>query len=122
MVGHLSAADKTTNDSARIDAGYWRCFTVSTMGVADNAATRAEPTGVGTAEAKDPLAREVKLLGSLLCQVIIEQEGLEAFELVERIRRAAIARRRTSRTTSTETLADELAAIDLPQAAILIRA
>ena len=47
------------------------------MGVADNAATRAEPTGVGTAEAKDPLAREVKLLGSLLGQVIIEQEGLE---------------------------------------------
>jgi phosphoenolpyruvate carboxylase len=40
------------------------------------------------------LRREVKLLGALLGQVIVEQEGPELFELVERVRRAAIRRRR----------------------------
>jgi hypothetical protein len=40
-----------------------------------NAAVRAEPVAVGTAAARDPLAREVKLLGALLGQVIVEQEG-----------------------------------------------
>ena len=59
-----------------------------------NPAIRAEPRGIGTASAGDPLAREVKLLGALLGQVIVEQEGLAAFELVERTRRATIAIRR----------------------------
>jgi len=56
-----------------------------------NAAVRAEPRGIGTARARDPLAREVKLLGALLGQVIVEQEGVELLELVERIRRAPSA-------------------------------
>ena len=92
------------------------------MAVADNAAVRAEPKGVGTAGAKDPLAREVKLLGSLLGQVIIEQEGLQAFELVERVRREAISRRRSGSGTANQALEQELATLDLRQAAVLIRA
>ena len=36
---------------------------------------RAEPRGIGTAGARDPLAREVRLLGALLGQVIVEQAG-----------------------------------------------
>jgi phosphoenolpyruvate carboxylase len=92
------------------------------MGVADNAAARAEPAGVGTAMAKDPLAREVKLLGALLGQVIIEQEGTHAFDLVERVRRAAIGRRRSDDASSSGKLAAELESIDLRQAAVLIRA
>src|SRR5687768_12279306 len=59
-----------------------------------NPAARAEPKGIGSARARDPLALEVKLLGSLLGQVIVEQEGIETFELVERVRRATIRRRR----------------------------
>ncbi|MEX1172500.1 MAG: phosphoenolpyruvate carboxylase [Chloroflexota bacterium] len=55
---------------------------------------RAEPTGIGSAGARDPLAREVRLLGALLGQVIIEQAGQETYETVERIRRRAIALRR----------------------------
>ncbi|MEO8511814.1 MAG: phosphoenolpyruvate carboxylase, partial [Chloroflexota bacterium] len=43
---------------------------------------------------RDPLAREVKLLGALLGQVIAEQEGPELFALVERVRTSAIHRRR----------------------------
>lgn len=57
-------------------------------------APRSGPKGIGTSRARDPLAREVKLLGALLGQVIIEQEGTELFELVERVRRGAIGRRR----------------------------
>ena len=59
-----------------------------------NAAVRAEPRGVGTFGARDPLAREVKLLGALLGQVIVEQEGADALDLVEQVRRATIAIRR----------------------------
>src|SRR5688572_1194542 len=61
---------------------------------AGDAARRAEPRGIGSAGARDPLAREVKLLGALLGQVIVEQEGPELFELVEQLRRAAIRGRR----------------------------
>ena len=55
-----------------------------------NPAVRREPRGIGTAGARDPLAREVRLLGSLLGQVIVEQEGLDLLELVERVRRRTI--------------------------------
>ena len=48
-----------------------------------NPAQRAEPRGIGTSGARDPLAREVKLLGALLGQVIVEQEGEDALDLVE---------------------------------------
>ena len=62
---------------------------------AGEAARRAEPKGIGSGGARDPLAREVKLLGALLGQVIVEQEGPELFELVEQLRRAAIRNRRS---------------------------
>ena len=58
-----------------------------------NQAIRAEPRSVGTARARDPLAREVRLLGALLGQVIAEQEGAAALDLVERVRGRAIALR-----------------------------
>ncbi len=60
---------------------------------AADTARRAEPKGIGSAGARDPLAREVKLVGALLGQVIVEQEGDELFELVEQLRRAAIRHR-----------------------------
>ena len=62
---------------------------------AGDSARRAEPRGIGSAGARDPLAREVKLLGALLGQVIVEQEGPDLFELVEQLRRAAIRGRRS---------------------------
>jgi phosphoenolpyruvate carboxylase len=60
---------------------------------AASSARRAEPRGIGSAGARDPLAREVKLVGALLGQVIVEQEGEPLFELVEQLRRTAIRRR-----------------------------
>jgi phosphoenolpyruvate carboxylase len=72
-------------------------------------ARRAEPRSIGSASARDPLAREVKLLGALLGQVIAEQEGPELFELVEQLRRAAIRGRRAG---PEETIERALHALD----------
>ena len=87
-----------------------------------NAAVRAEPRGIGTSGARDPLAREVKLLGALLGEVIVEQEGEELLDLVERIRLATIALRRSDSADARRALAAEMDAIDLPRAEVLIRA
>jgi phosphoenolpyruvate carboxylase len=87
-----------------------------------NAAVRAEPRGIGTARARDALAREVKLLGALLGQVIVEQEGEELLDLVERIRRGAIALRRTGAAEQRRALAAALDTVDPRRAEVLIRA
>src|SRR6187549_3192957 len=41
-----------------------------------------------------PLVEDIRLLGRILGDVIREQEGLEVFELVERIRKLSVAFRR----------------------------
>jgi phosphoenolpyruvate carboxylase len=87
-----------------------------------SAAVRAEPTGIGSAGARDQLAAEVRLLGSLLGQVIAEQAGVELFELVERVRKRMIALRRRDDPTERERLADELGALDLDAAEAVIKA
>ena len=82
-------------------------------------AVAAEPPGLGLARARDPLRREVRLLGALLGQVIAEQAGPELFALVERIRRRTIALRRgdpqpvVERDLERERLAAEIAGLDL---------
>lgn len=87
-----------------------------------NAAVRAEPRGIGTAGARDPLAREVKLLGALLGQVMVEQRGEAFLALVERVRRATIELRRTGGEAARRALEWELDAVDLHAAEGLIRA
>src|SRR5262249_41221978 len=47
--------------------------------------------------ADQPLRRDVRFLGGILGQVIVEQEGPELFALEERIRKLAIRRRRGPR-------------------------
>ncbi len=86
-----------------------------------NPAVRNEPRSVGTARARDPLAREVKLLGSLLGQVIAEQEGADLLELVERVRRATIALRDGEDPAARADLDGALEGIDLDRAASLAR-
>ena len=78
-----------------------------------HAAALAEPTGIGTAGARDPLAMEVRLLGALLGQVIAEQAGDATLELVERIRRSAIALRRGDDPVIRERLEAELDGLGL---------
>jgi len=86
-----------------------------------NPAVRAEPASIGTANARDPLAREIKLLGALLGQVIVEQSGAEFLELVERVRRRSIALRQRDDPAERERLAAELDSLDLERTEALIR-
>jgi len=87
-----------------------------------NPAIAAEPRSVGSARARDPLAREIRLLGALLGQVIAEQEGLEALHLVERVRAMAVALRRRNEPGDRLALDEELAALDVPRLEVLARA
>jgi phosphoenolpyruvate carboxylase len=55
---------------------------------------RAEPRSIGTSGTRNVLAREVRLLGALLGEIIVEQAGDAVYELVEATRQRAIAARR----------------------------
>ena len=89
---------------------------------AANEAVRAEPATVGTGRARDPLALEIRLLGSLLGQVIAEQAGRDLLDLVERVRRTTIRLRRGDDPSLRSGLVAELAALDPDHAEIVIRA
>ena len=85
-------------------------------------AVRAEPTGIGSSGARDPLALEVRLLGALLGQVIVEQAGPDLFDLVERIRKHSIALRRADDPAVRERLGTEIAGLDPDREEDVIRA
>jgi phosphoenolpyruvate carboxylase len=85
-------------------------------------AQAAEPTGIGSANARDPLALEVRLLGALLGQIITEQAGESIFDLVERLRLAAIAFRKDDDPVVRERLEMELDALELSDAEAVITA
>ncbi len=87
-----------------------------------SAAVAAEPGGIGTAGARDPLAVEVRLLGALLGQVIAEQAGPELFALVERIRKRTIALRRDDDPAERARLDADLRGMDLGAAEAIIGA
>lgn len=86
-----------------------------------NPAVRAEPRGIGSAGARDRLAREVKLLGALLGQVIVEQGGPELLVLVERLRRASIALRQEGGPLQRRRLSRILDHVPISDADALIR-
>ncbi len=87
-----------------------------------NEAVRAEPATIGTGRARDPLAVEVRLLGSLLGQVIAEQAGRDLLDLVERVRRSTIRLRRGDEPALRAGLVAELATLDLERAEVVARA
>ncbi len=92
----------------------------------------AEPAGPGLGRARDPLAREIRLLGALLGQVIAEQAGPDLFAVVERVRRRTIAIRLAERTGGPERSAEaevergrltaEIAGLDIADAAAVAKA
>ena len=87
-----------------------------------NQAVRAEPRGIGTAGASEPLRREVRLLGSLLGQVLVEQGGPELLDLVERVRRRTISLRVKPDPEERRRLGEEIDGLDLAVAERLARA
>jgi phosphoenolpyruvate carboxylase len=91
-------------------------------GRGQNEAVRAEPAIVGTGRARDPLAVEVRLLGSLLGQVIAEQAGRDLLDLVERVRRTTIRLRRGDDPALRAGLVAELATLDPDRAEVVARA
>jgi phosphoenolpyruvate carboxylase len=87
-----------------------------------NPAVRAEPRSIGSAGAPDPLRVEVRLLGALLGQVLVEQGGPELLELVERVRGRAIALRAMPDPDERRRLGEELDGLDLATCERLARA
>ncbi|MFI5038292.1 MAG: phosphoenolpyruvate carboxylase, partial [Solirubrobacterales bacterium] len=83
---------------------------------------RAEPRSIGSAGARDPIAREVRLLGALLGQVLAEQEGAAALELVERVRERTRSLRRQSDPALREALDRDLGTLGTHEIAILAQA
>ena len=87
-----------------------------------NPAVQAEPAGIGSSSAPDALSREIKLLGSLLGQVIAEQAGEEILALVERVRRLTIDIRRNPSPTRQLGLRAILEGLSAGQVEALIKA
>ena len=78
-----------------------------------------------TRRAKDnerPLVDDIRLLGRILGDVIREQEGLQAYELVERIRKLSVAFRRDADHEADKSLKGLLKSLSGAQAVSVIRA
>ncbi len=86
-----------------------------------SSAVRAEPP-LGAGAGRDPLPREIRLLGALLGQAIAEQEGPALLDLVEAVRRAAIGERRGIPTAGGPRLDDLLEGLELDRVESLTRA
>ena len=69
-----------------------------------------------------PLVEDIRLLGRILGDVIREQEGLAAFELVERIRKLSVAFRRDADHDADQALKTLLKTLSGDQAVSVIRA
>ena len=67
------------------------------------------------------LGHDIRLLGNLLGKIIIEQHGQDAFELVESVRKTAIARRNGDESASQQ-LTDLIHDMDLDAQSVLIKA
>ncbi len=86
-----------------------------------NPAVEAEPAGIGSSDAPDALSREIKLLGSLLGQVIAEQAGEEVLTLVERVRKLTIDIRKNPSPTRQKGLRAILEGLSTEQIEALIK-
>ncbi|MCM2253458.1 MAG: phosphoenolpyruvate carboxylase, partial [Ramlibacter sp.] len=69
-----------------------------------------------------PLVEDIRLLGRILGDVIREQEGVDAFELVERIRKLSVAFRRDADHEADKALKGLLKSLSSEQTVSVIRA
>ena len=69
-----------------------------------------------------PLVEDIRLLGRILGDVIREQEGAEAYELIEQIRKLSVAFRRDADTEADKTLKKLLKGLSDDQTVSVIRA
>ncbi len=88
-----------------------------------DAAVPSNPGSVSGADAKtQPLIEDIRLLGSMLGDIIREQEGSAAFELVETIRRYSVAHQRNSDEAAGHALELLLRGLTPGQAVSVVRA
>ncbi len=71
---------------------------------------------------RDPLIRDIRLLGRLLGDVIREQEGRDAYELVEKVRQLSVAGRLKQDKAATTALSRLLKSLTTDQTVSVIRA
>jgi phosphoenolpyruvate carboxylase len=93
----------------------------------DKTSAKAKPsaTARATAQAKEnerPLVEDIRLLGRILGDVIREQEGKEAYELVEHVRKLSVAFRRDSDANADKALKKLLASLSAEATVSVIRA
>lgn len=69
-----------------------------------------------------PLVDDIRLLGRILGDVIREQEGRDAYELVEQVRKLSVAFRRDSDASADKTLKKLLASLSAEATVSVIRA
>ena len=90
---------------------------------ARKAAGAAKATDINDAAAKNrPLMEDIRLLGRLLGDVIREQEGKEAFELIERVRQLSVAYRLKKDASAGRVLDRLLKNLSVDQTVSVIRA
>jgi phosphoenolpyruvate carboxylase len=71
---------------------------------------------------EQPLIHDIRLLGSLLGDVVREQDGKPAYDLIERIRKLSVAFRRDKNTLADRTLKQLLKKLSADQTVSVIRA
>jgi len=76
----------------------------------------------GNVEPERPLREDIRLLGRLLGDTVRDQEGSEAFELVERVRQSSIAFRRNEDAGARRELERILDALSREQTMVVVRA
>ena len=69
-----------------------------------------------------PLIRDIRLLGRILGDVIRDQDGVEAFELIEQVRQLSVAFRRDDDSEANKELKKLLKGLSGDQAVSVIRA
>ena len=82
----------------------------------------APPARRAPADDDAALIADIRFLGRILGDVIREQEGREAFELIERVRRLSVAYRRESDADAGRTLDRLLKNLSIDQTVSVIRA
>ena len=77
---------------------------------------------VAPADDRDPLIRDIRLLGRILGEVIREQEGRDAYELIERVRQLSVAGRLKADKAAGLALGRLLKGLTIDQTVSVIRA
>ena len=81
-----------------------------------------QPPARRAKENERPLAEDIRLLGRILGDVIREQEGVDTFDLVERIRKLSVAFRRDADQEADRALKTLLKSLTGDEAVRVIRA